>query len=43
MGESEIPSSVVEESNTVFLHCLRFLIGYELHEGVMDEKQGDAL
>lgn len=39
----EIPSSDVEKSIAVSLLYLRFLIGYELHEGVMDESKGDAL
>ncbi len=43
MGRFEIPSSDVEKSNAVSLHYLRFLIGYVLHEGVIDEKHGDAL
>ena len=42
-GRFEIPSSDVEKGNEDSLQYLRFLIGYVLNEGVMDEKQGDAL
>lgn len=39
----EIPSSDIEKSKAVSFHYLRFLVGYVLHESIMDEEQGDVL